>query len=61
MGEKVYKIWLDDSVGKQTQQQLSIKYDYSPRTIRQYWEKDAKSILNPLKNKSLKKQKPIFW
>jgi len=23
MGEKVYKIWLDDSVGKQTQQQLS--------------------------------------
>lgn len=34
--EKVYKIWLDYSVGKQTQQQLSIKYDYSPRTIRQY-------------------------
>lgn len=39
MEENVYKIWLDDSVGKQTQQQLSIKYDYYSRTIRQYLEK----------------------
>ena len=44
---------MDYSVGKQTQQQLAIKYDCSPRTIRQYLEKAAKSTLNPPKNKYL--------
>lgn len=47
------QIWLDYSVGKQTQQQLSIKYNCSPRTIRRYLEKAAKSTLTLPKNKYL--------
>ena len=47
------QIWLDYSVGKQTQQQLSIKYNCSPRTIRRYLEKAAKSTLTRPKNKYL--------
>ncbi|MCT8765525.1 transposase, partial [Glaesserella parasuis] len=40
-------MWNDYSIGKQTYQQLAIKYHCSVRTIQRYIDKAPKTALNP--------------
>ncbi|WP_416037113.1 transposase-like zinc-binding domain-containing protein [Glaesserella parasuis] len=46
-------IWNDYSIGKQTYQQLAIKYHCSVRTIQRYIDKAPKTALNPLLSRDL--------